>query len=161
MQLWKVPLLSAPWSRERHKTQKAWFRQIAMGHSRIACDNVWHQSKDSCGALNVDVLDSVELTEQTDSLAAKQTIPMACVSGDLKCGRAREVCDKSKDIAQLITWRKRDVERGNGQPSTFRVRLMEPLLIAHWNYCQCNVRDHLKQWVAHLYWTFPNTYTVS
>ena len=29
--------------------------------------------KDSCGALNVDVIDSVKLTEQKDSLTAKQT----------------------------------------------------------------------------------------
>ena len=43
--------------------------------------------KDSCGALNADVVDSVQLTEQRVSLAAKQTVLVACVSHDLKCGR--------------------------------------------------------------------------
>ena len=41
----------------------------------------------------MDVVDSVELTEQRDNLAAKQTAPVAWVSDDLKCGRAWEVCD--------------------------------------------------------------------
>ena len=37
-----------------------------MGNSRIACKYLTTVFKDSCGALNVDVVDSVELMEQRD-----------------------------------------------------------------------------------------------
>ena len=65
-----------------------------------------------------------------------------------------------KDIIQLITRRKRGVERGNGQPSTLQVGPTGPHVIADRNYCQCNIRGHLRHSVAHIR-TFPNTYTVS
>ena len=72
-----------------------------MGNSSIACKCLTSVFKDSCGALNVDVVDSVELTEQRGSPAAKQTAPVACVSDDLKCGRAREVCDSKSTTPYL------------------------------------------------------------
>ena len=38
--------------------------------------------------MKVNMADSAKLTKQTDSLAAKQTVPVVCVSDDLKRGEA-------------------------------------------------------------------------
>lgn len=37
--------------------------------------------------VNLNMVDSVELTEQTDSLAAKQMVLVACISDDPKHGK--------------------------------------------------------------------------
>ena len=38
----------------------------------------------------MDVVDSAKLKEQRDSLAAKQTVPLVCVSDNRKCGRFKK-----------------------------------------------------------------------
>lgn len=52
----------------------------------------------------MDIADCAELTEQTDNLAVKQTVSVACVSCDFKRGEGHV-----KDPAQVFTWRKRGV----------------------------------------------------
>ena len=73
------------------QTQKVWLRRLIKksewGKSRIVCKCLTSIFKDSCGALNADVVDSVKLMEQS-GLAARQT-----VLDDLKCGRVFKVCD--------------------------------------------------------------------
>ena len=108
----------------------------------------------------MDLIDSVKLTKQRDSLTAKQTTPVACVSDLLKCVEELEKSATTSPGHHTVDHLGKE---GRRQWSTISIQSTVDgtrVSIAKQNYCQCNIRDHLRHWVAYL-WTFPNTYTVS
>ena len=123
-------------------------------------------SLDSCEVLSA--VDSVEVTKQRDSLAAMQTV-LVVASQTFMWKSMRSLRQQVKDITQLITRKKKGLEKGNGQQS-LRKRQWSTLIIESTadgttanrtsELLPLQHQRHLRHWLVHI-WTFLNTYTVS
>ena len=96
-----------PWKTQNTKgLVEATSLKVRMGHSRTACKCSTSVFKDlwsiECGRDRLSRTDGAE-----KFLAARQTVPVACVSDDLKCGKGWEACDNRSRTLHIWSLGKR------------------------------------------------------
>ena len=64
-------------------------------------------------------------------LAARQTVPVACISDDLSVQEAEKSVTTGQGHHTVDHLEKQGVKRGNGQPYAFKVQPTGPTLIAY------------------------------
>ena len=148
-----------PWKTRKTKgsddSLKVW-----MGNSRIEFQCLILVFKDSCGALNVDVVGSVEPMEQRNVwqqgkqyqwLASLMILSAEEAEKSVTTGQGHHTIDHlEKEGRKKRQWSTIYIQSTADGTKVNRIS----------NYCQCNIRDRLSNWVAHI-WTFLNIYTVS
>ena len=115
--------------------------------------------KDFCGALNVDTVGSAELIEQRDvwqrgkqyqRFASQMILSVEEAEKSVTTGQGHHTTDHlGKEGCKKRQWSAIYIQSTADGTKVNRIS----------NYCQCNIRDHLTNWVAHIR-TFPNTCTV-
>ena len=130
-----------------------------MGNS-IACKCLTSVFKDSSGALNVDVVDSVELMglrdvrqqgKQYQWLASQMILSVEEAEKSVTTGQGHHTVDHlEKEGRKKRQWSTIYIQSTADGTNVNCIS----------KYCQCDIRDHLTNWMAHIYGLSPNTYTV-